>query len=236
MKAANGPVIGVLGGMGPVATATFFDLLLRAAQRAWGAAHDGDYPGCLIDARALPAGIDETGLTDETAAGAILVERAKALIACGATLIVIPCNAAHAVAPAIEAQTGVPVLHMLRTVGQRLVADGFTRAGVLCCAYTRASGLYERTFAPLGLAVEATTDDEQRAIDEAIFRVMGGDKAVLAAPAFQAVLAAVGTRAKGPVVLGCTELAEAPVPSAAVKPYDSLALLAQAVIEKFLPV
>ena len=60
--------IGVLGGMGPEASADLFQRMLSICQQEFGAVQDTDYPSMLIASFPL-TGFDETGIRD---AGAVL--------------------------------------------------------------------------------------------------------------------------------------------------------------------
>ena len=57
--------IGVLGGMGPEASADFYQRVIAIFQKQFGAVQDTDYPPMLIYSLPL-TGFDETGIVDAT--------------------------------------------------------------------------------------------------------------------------------------------------------------------------
>ena len=194
--------IGIIGGMGPLATADLFEKIVRHTR----AASDQEHLHVLIDSN--------TNIPDRTAAllrgGADptpeLTGSARRLEEMGAQVLIMPCNTAHNYYDAIAAAVSVPVLHMVRLTAQALVERGVKKAGLLATDGTVRTGIYQKSFA--GSGVELLTPDEagQRAVMEMIYQgVKAGDMAFDAQPARQAMerLLAAGAEV---LILGCTEL------------------------------
>jgi aspartate racemase len=98
--------VGVMGGMGPLATVDFFGLLVRMtpADKDWNHLH------IIIDNNPRIPSRSRALLFDEESPVPYLIAGAKRLVAMGAQLIVVPCNSAsHFLAP-VRAAVGVPVL------------------------------------------------------------------------------------------------------------------------------
>ena len=194
--------IGIIGGMGPLATADLFEKIVGHTK----AACDQEHLHVVIDSN--------TNIPDRTAAllhgGADplpeLVKSAGRLEKMGADVLIMPCNSAHNYYDGIAAAVSVPVLHMVRLTAQALVERGVKKAGLLATDGTVRTGIYQKSFA--GSGVELLTPDEagQRAVMEMIYQgVKAGDMAFDAQPARQAMerLLAAGAEV---LILGCTEL------------------------------
>ena len=194
--------IGIIGGMGPLATADLFEKIVGHTK----AACDQEHLHVVIDSN--------TNIPDRTAAllhgGADplpeLVKSAGRLEKMGADVLIMPCNTAHNYYDGIAAAVSVPVLHMVRLTAQALVERGVKKAGLLATDGTVRTGIYQKSFA--GSGVELLTQDEagQRAVMEMIYQgVKAGDMAFDAQPARQAMerLLAAGAEV---LILGCTEL------------------------------
>ena len=194
--------IGIIGGMGPLATADLFEKIVGHTK----AACDQEHLHVVIDSN--------TNIPDRTAAllhgGADplpeLVKSAGRLEKMGADVLIMPCNTAHNYYDGIAAAVSVPVLHMVRLTAQALVERGVKKAGLLATDGTVRTGIYQKSFA--GSGVELLTPDEvgQRAVMEMIYQgVKAGDMAFDAQPARQAMerLLAAGAEV---LILGCTEL------------------------------
>ena len=120
-------IIGIIGGMGPLATADLFEKIIVHTK----AACDQDHLRVIIDSN--------TNIPDRTAAilhgGADpvpeLTASARGLERMGAELLVMPCNTAHNFYDAVQGAVSIPVLHMVRLTAQALRERDVKRAGLL---------------------------------------------------------------------------------------------------------
>lgn len=195
-------IIGIIGGMGPLATADLFEkiTLHTRAQR------DQDHLRVLIDSN--------TGIPDRTAAllhggedpAPQLVASAVLLEKMGAEVLVMPCNTAHSFYDAITAAVRVPVLHMIRLTAQALRERGVAAAGLLATDGTIQTGIYQETFAGTGIRLLTLEGADQQAIMDLTYRgIKAGDLHHDPAPARRAMEELLGRGAQT-LILGCTEL------------------------------
>ena len=140
--------LGVLGGMGPQATNTFYQFIIDRTD----ARTDQEHVNALIlsDSQ-MP---DRTrailsGDTDEVFRR--LCEDAKLLEKAGCTVLAVPCNTSHYFLDRVQQQVGIPILHMIRETAGELRAQGRRRPGILATDGTVRMGLYQKEFARLGL-------------------------------------------------------------------------------------
>ncbi|HLJ59308.1 MAG TPA: amino acid racemase [bacterium] len=202
--AAAQRVIGVLGGMGPLATADFYMKLVRLTP----ARTDQEHPRVIIDGNAK--------IPDRTAAVAgrgpdptpALVATAQNLERAGADLIVIPCNSAHAFLGAIREAVRIPVLDIMEEVAATVaaLAPAPRSAGILATQATLEMQLYPRALTRRGIGVVQPTAAEEAVVMTAIHAVKGGDLDIGVRASVRAVAAALVARGAGVIVLGCTEL------------------------------
>jgi aspartate racemase len=203
--ASRDHVIGVLGGMGPAATADFYAKLVAACP----AGTDQGHPRVVIWAdptvpdrsRALTGNGPDP--TPWLLRGAVVLEQA------GATVLAIPCNTAHAFLPRIVSQLRVPVVHMIDEVARSLSAatPRVRTAGVLATSGTVEAGLYQAALASAGIQVVVPPATVQRRqVDHAIRAVKAGRRG--ADIRRDLLLAANDLRDRGAEVLiaGCTEI------------------------------
>ncbi len=158
--------LGILGGMGPLATADLFKKLVLLTD----AACDGDHIRIYID--------NDPAIPDRTAA--ILsggedplpeMERAlRTLERCGAECVVLPCNTAHYFLPQLQARTALPILSMLDATAEACVrAYPGRRAGILATRGTLATGLYDRALAAKGIGCVLPDEPGKEALMRAIY-------------------------------------------------------------------
>ncbi len=196
-------VIGILGGMGPLATADLFQkITLHTA-----AACDQEHPRVCIDSN--------TNIADRTAAllhgGADpvpeMVKSAKRLESIGADFLIMPCNTAHNYYEQVSAAVNIPVLHMIALTRDALRARGIRCVGLLATDGTVQTGIYQRTFTDSGveLLMPESADDQAAVMDLIYNGVKAGDLSHDIA-AFRAACEHLLTRGAEVLVLGCTEL------------------------------
>lgn len=196
--------IGILGGMGPLATADLFRkiVLLTDAER------DNDHIRIYID--------DNASIPDRTAAilsGGpdplpAMTDSLRKLEACGADCIIMPCNTAHYFLPRLQALTEIPFLSMLEAAARACRArfPGRT-AAVLATKGTLAAGLYQRALEAESVPFLIPAPAEQDALMRVIYE---GVKAGRPPETYRAdmisVLERLAAQGAGCFILGCTEL------------------------------
>ncbi len=197
-------IVGVLGGMGPLATADFYAKLVRLTP----ARTDQDHLRVLIDSN--PKIPDRTARLEGKGPDPTphLVATAQALERAGAEVIAIPCNSAHAYLAAIRQSVRVPVLDIMAEVAAAAAAlTPRPRAiGLLATPGTVRARLYHRALATRGIAVVEPTAVEEEDVRAAITAVKAGDLGPAARVRLHDVAAALIRRGAAAIVLGCTEL------------------------------
>ncbi|HHX27787.1 MAG TPA: amino acid racemase [Firmicutes bacterium] len=196
----GGKTIGILGGMGPEATADLFLKIIKATP----AEKDQEHLRVVIDSN--PAIPDRTAFIlgkgeDPTP---VMVKTAKNVESLGADLIAIPCNTAHYFHDAIQGAVKVPVLHIMREVA-RLLKGHVERVGILASTGTLKTELYERALGESGISVIVPRGDDQDEVMDAIYSVKGGnlERGREIALRQGARLVEAGAQA---VIAGCTEI------------------------------
>ena len=223
-------VLGVLGGMGPLASAQFMLrlTLLTPAER------DQDHiPAVLWSDPRVP---DRNAARNGTGPDPLLalVRGLRGLQAAGCGAVAIPCNTAHGWIEGMRAATALPILHIVDAAADDLrrlqVPPG--QVGVMGTAATLAMRLYQDQLGALGWDCLVPTPDEMaRLVTPAIALVKANRVAEAYAPLAEAagLLARRGAQA---VVLGCTEipLGIAAGPAMPVPVVDTIDALARAAV------
>ena len=146
--------LGVLGGMGPQATNTFYQFIIDRTD----ARTDQEHVNALILSDSEMPDRTTAILGSEEARNAVyqrLLADARLLETAGCTCIAVPCNTSHFFLDRVQENIGIPILHMIRETAKALVAQGKTRPGILATDGTIQTGLYQKEFAAFG--IEAVT-------------------------------------------------------------------------------
>ncbi len=151
--------IGILGGMGPMATADLFRKIIEGTK----ASRDSEHIRVYIDS--------DAAVPDRTAAilhggedpVPEMTTALRHLEACGADCILMACNTAHHFLPRLQEMTKTPILDMPAITARRCreLYPG-RRAAVLGTTGTLDTGLYDRALKREGVPF-LLPDDKQRA-------------------------------------------------------------------------
>ncbi len=199
--------IGILGGMGPEATAYFFQLLIKKT----GAACDQEHIPILIwNNPKIPPRTDAI-LHKGKSPLPLLLEGINILEKGGAGLIVVPCITAHYYTPKLQARAKVPFLNLLdESLGYtKKYFPGIKKAGLVASSGTVASKLFHKTFEKAGIEVISPRQDEQTRIQNAIFGKKGIKAGFTTGAPKETIIAMARIlikRGAEAIIAGCTEI------------------------------
>ena len=204
MSTQEKKTIGILGGMGPLATADLFQKIVLLTK----ADTDREHIRVYIDSNA--------NIPDRTAAilsgGEDPVpEMASALRhleACGADCIIMPCNTAHYFLPRLQAMTKIPFLSILTAAAEACKAQfpGKT-VGILATRGTLAANLYQEALVQAGVPYLVPDAPAQDALMRVIYDGVKAGKGPDSCRAdFLTVLEQMSAGGAEVFLLGCTEL------------------------------
>ncbi len=196
------PLLGILGGLGPMSTIYFCELLNRHTL----ASCDADHIDMIISSRATTPDRTAYILGRSTQDPLpVMIEEAHRLEGAGADLIVIPCNTAHYFYDGLTKECHVPVLNIITKTIEHLKTMGIERFGLLATEGTVSSGAYHRLCTPLGLQCISPSQEDQKIISSIIYDSIKQNKPVDMS-AFLEVAERLLLRGCQRLVLGCTEL------------------------------
>lgn len=188
-------ILGILGGMGPVATTAF----MARVQALTPASRDEDHIRMLVD---LNPQVPHRHTRAEEAK-ATLGEMAVRLRDAGADILAMPCNTAHAHADAIRA-AGLPFIDMIAATADAAKATGAHRIGVL--ATPGGEALYAEALAERELEITRLDGEDRAAFMSAVFAVKGGDADDRPRAEMRRLAAALVQAGTEVVIAGCTEV------------------------------
>ncbi len=195
--------VGIIGGMGPLATADLFEKITHLTK----ADADSKHIHVIIDS--------DTSIPDRTAAilglgpdpTDELKAAAKRLENAGADILLMPCNTAHYFYPAIQASTKCPILHMLRLTAEEIKSHGHIKVALLATDGTVKTGIYAKLFEEYGIDYMLPEPEEQRLVMSMIYDGIKADnEQYFDTEPIKAALRAMQQRGADAFVLGCTEL------------------------------
>ena len=194
--------IGIIGGMGPMATLDLFGKLIAHTD----AKSDGEHIRVYIDCH--------TGIPDRTRAilhggespVSYIAESACKLAEIGAELLLIPCNTSHYYYSEISEASPVPVMNMIQETADFLHREVVKKVGLLATDGTLCSGVYQRELDARGIETLCPTEQEQREVMRLIYDGVKADAPHFDTTVLAAMLERMRREGAQRIVLGCTEL------------------------------
>lgn len=169
-------VVGILGGMGPLATVDLFAKIVENTP----AVLDQDHLRIIIDNNPQIPPRVEAILGDGISPLPAMAASAKLLAAAGADFIVMPCNTAHYWLADLRAAVDVPIYSMIDTAADYVAEHHSNFSGRILLLATEATislNLYQQAFAARGMELQLPGAAQQKMLDKAVRRVKAGELA-----------------------------------------------------------
>lgn len=217
-------ILGVLGGLGPMATAYYLELMIKMTD----AATDQEHLQSIV--MNFPTVPDRTafilGRSQESPLEP-MIALGQQLKSMGAGVIATPCITAHYFHKELQEGIGLPMIHGIECIARQLSRCGIARVGLMATDGTVQSGIFQRQVEEQGMELILPDEEGQAAVMTLIYdQVKAGKKPEL--KLFEAVKQQLRSKGAQVVVLGCTELSmlkkENPLGSGIL---DALEVLAQ---------
>lgn len=194
--------LGVIGGLGPMATVYFMQLITQMSD----ARTDQEHMDIILHSK--PQIPDRTRYIlrqSEENPLPVMAEVGKGLAAQGADLIAIPCVTAHYFRRQLEDEIGVPIIDAIEETAVYLEQEGITKAGIAATDGTVACGLLQRSLESHGISCVLPGQEGQRRVMRLIYEdIKAGRTPDL--PSFEATAQQLFREGAQAVLLACTEL------------------------------
>lgn len=210
IRPLDGKVLGVIGGMGPLATDFFYNMVIEMTD----ASCDQEHINMII--------LNHATMPDRTEAilsghGERVAEKlykdALFLQEGGACCIAVPCNTSHFVLDQVAGKIDIPVINMIRE-GVGRVIDYCSRqgiekedikAGIMATDGTVRFGLYQKAFAEEGIEVVLPGEESQKKVMKIIYEGIKENRGVDRKD-FDDVADELKEKGCSCILLACTEL------------------------------
>jgi aspartate racemase len=194
--------LGVIGGLGPMASAYYLELVIRMTD----AKRDQEHPEIIL--LNIPSIPDRTAYILDNAKEnplPLMLEFGQRLQSQGADCIAIPCVTAHYFMDKLVSQIDVPLINGVWETVAHLKEHGIQRVGIMATDGTVRSGIFHRELEKQGLVPLVPSEEAQKCVMHLIFDNV---KAGKPADMDRFAIATEDLRRQGAqaIILGCTEL------------------------------
>lgn len=194
--------IGIIGGMGPLATVDLYSKIIAET----GASSDRDNIHVIIDSNTeIP---DRTQAIFEGSNAPLyeIVRSAIKLECMDADFLLIPCNTAHYFYDQMMPFVRIPTLHMIRETMSEMQRLGIKCAGLLATDGTCSTGVYDRVFQESNIKLLKPDPDGQKAVMNIIYDGIKAGKTSCDTTKLTAAMDRMTAQGAQTFILGCTEL------------------------------
>ena len=194
--------LGVIGGLGPMATAYLMELVTKMTKSSCDQEH---LPMIVYSYPQIP---DRTAYILKKTPNSpvpVIVRLAKQLQQQEVSAIAIPCITAHYFWQEISGQVDTPVLNALVGTAEHLRENGVRKVGIMATDGTIATGLLQRTLENAGMEVLLPNAENQQGVMDLIYRDIKANRPP-DMELFRKISSDLHNSGAEVIILGCTEL------------------------------
>ncbi len=194
--------IGIIGGMGPLATADLFGRIISLTN----AEKDADHIHILIDN--YPQIPDRTSaiLRGTKSPVPYLLESADRLANAGADFLIIPCITSHGFYDELVNAVRIPILNIVEETAKYLLKNSISKCVLLATDGTRHTKVFDKIFKKYNIELFFPSDEVQRDVMSVIYNGIKAGKDSFDVSTINCELEKLAACGAKTVILGCTEL------------------------------
>lgn len=196
--------IGMLGGMSWESTSIYYRMINETVKKQLGGLHSAKILLYSVDFQEIEE-CQANGEWEKSAS--LLTDAAKRLEYAGADFIVICTNTMHKVAPQIQKQLHVPILHIAQATAEALKAAHIDCVALLGTKYTMTQRFYKDKIISEGIHVIVPEQHDIELVNHVIYEELClGIISEKSKSEYLRIIEELGKRGAQGIILGCTEI------------------------------
>jgi len=196
--------IGLIGGMSWESTVTYYELVNETVKKELGGLHSAKLLLYSVDFAEIEE-CQAKGAWDKSAQ--ILAAAAKNLETAGADFIVICTNTMHKVAPVIQKQIEIPIVHIADATADALIEAGVDKVALLGTKYTMTQDFYKERLVAKGITVIIPDEADVELVSSVIYdELCLGVISDASREQYRQIIEKMAQKGAKGVILGCTEI------------------------------
>ncbi|MFI5265157.1 MAG: aspartate/glutamate racemase family protein [Candidatus Levyibacteriota bacterium] len=227
----NNRTIGIIGGMGPQASAKLLEVIIAMASTNYGAKNDLDFPEIVLSSVPVPNFISNK--KNISRVSCLLKTRIKTLESFNPLCFGIACNTAHILIDELQAETAIPFISIIEEVGKRVARAKIKKVGLLGTPTTIKSGLYQTVLEKYGIKTIIPSAKNRLIVEDVIRSILAGKINDLDRQRVTFIAESLRIQGAEGIILGCTELPLIFPKEFSIPVFDSIEILATALLRKY---
>ncbi|MFX4263449.1 aspartate/glutamate racemase family protein [Pelotomaculum propionicicum] len=196
--------IGLIGGMSWESSALYYRIINEEVKARLGELHSAE---CILYSVDFEEIENFQRNSEWEKAGNVLVQAARGLEAAGADFILLCTNTMHKTAGQIEANIGIPLLHIADITAAEVLARGIKTAGLLGTRYTMEQEFYKSRLERRGIRVLVPGSEDREFVNRVIYRELClGRIKQDSRDRYKNIIQSLTKAGAEGIILGCTEI------------------------------
>jgi len=222
--------IGIIGGMGPDASARLYTQMIEMARDEFGVRENHEYPEIVLQSVPVPEFFSQTKKAEE--AMFMLKDRVRKMSQQPLSCLGMACNTAHTTLVDLELESQTPFVSIPREVAKEASGLGYEKIGLLASPMTIFSGVYQTEFLDKNIEVVLPDNGYIEELSQIIGQVIEGE---FKKPKGRLLKIADSLKKKKveAIVLGCTELPLVFPKNYSLPTLDSIDILARSLLNRY---
>lgn len=197
--------LGLIGGMSWESSLEYYRLLNQLTKRELGEPHSAELIMYSVDFARFEE-MQHKGKWDEMAVE--MIDIARQLKTVGAEILIICTNTMHKLAPAIEKEVAINLIHIADATAEAIINQGLETVGLLGTNFTMTEDFYKKRLEEnYNLNVLIPEAEEREIVHDTIYKeLISGIIKEESLNKFQAIINKLKEQGAEGVILGCTEI------------------------------
>jgi len=196
--------IGILGGLSPESTATYYEYITREYTRRYG---DYGYPEIIIYSVNFQEFVDWQNQDRWDLAADKMIEIFRALEKAGADFGLIASNTMHIVFDKVQREISIPLINIIEVTAETIKKDGIKTVGLLGTLFTMSKDFYKAGLETRGIITLVPDRKDQEFVNSVIYEELTrGLIKPESREGYVKVVKKLKEKGAEGIVLGCTEI------------------------------
>jgi len=230
MTPTNNNTIGIIGGMGPDASARLYSQMITMAREEFGARKNHDYPEIILHSIPVPDFISDT--SEVETATFMLKSRIEKLSQLPLSCFGMACNTAHILLNKLQGESSKPFISIIDEVAKIATGNGYSKVGIIASPTTIYSQLYQSTLSQLGILSVLPPDSDIRNLGPIIDSIIAGEHKKTKIQLMK-IADKLKTQGIDALILGCTEIPLVFPKNYSIPVLNSIDILARALLKMY---